>query len=199
MTRLEGIPSGSQVAGVDEVGRGSLFGPVFAAAVVLDQVAEQRLWQAGLTDSKKLSAKRRGSLVPLIEQHCLTRGLGQASAHEIDAVGIRGATERAMLRALQKLEHSPNVVLVDGNLPLRLWSGPQKTLVGGDSRSAAIAAASVLAKEARDALIRRLSNRFPGYGLERHAGYGTALHREALLALGPTSMHRRSFLRRLLG
>ena len=199
MTRLEGIPSGSQVAGVDEVGRGCLFGPVFAAAVVLDQVAEQRLWQAGLTDSKKLSAKRRGSLVPLIEQHCLTSGLGQASAHEIDAVGIRRATERAMLRALQKLEHSPNVVLVDGNLSLRLWSGPQKTLVGGDSRSAAIAAASVLAKEARDALIRRLSNRFPGYGLERHAGYGTALHREALLALGPTSMHRRSFLRRLLG
>ena len=138
MTRLEGIPSGSQVAGVDEVGRGCLFGPVFAAAVVLDQVAEQRLWQAGLTDSKKLSAKRRGSLVPLIEHHCLTRGLGQASAHEIDAVGIRRATERAMLRALQKLEHSPNVVLVDGNLPLRLWSGPQKTLVGGDSRSAAI-------------------------------------------------------------
>ena len=199
MTRLEGIPIGSQVAGVDEVGRGCLFGPVFAAAVVLDEVAEQRLWKAGLTDSKKLSAKRRASLVPLIEQHCLTRGLGQASAHEIDAVGIRGATERAMLRALQKLEHSPNVVLLDGNLPLRLWSEPQKTLVGGDSRSAAIAAASVLAKEARDALIRRLSNRFPGYGLERHAGYGTALHREALLALGPTSMHRRSFLRRLLG
>ena len=199
MTRLEGIPSGSQVAGVDEVGRGCLFGPVFAAAVVLDQVAEQRLWQAGLTDSKKLSAKRRGSLVPLIEQHCLTSGLGQASAHEIDAVGIRRATERAMLRALQTLDYFPNVVLVDGNLPLRLWSGPQLTLVGGDSRSAAIAAASVLAKEARDALIRRLSNRFPGYGLERHAGYGTALHREALLALGPTSLHRRSFLRRLLG
>ena len=199
MTQLKGIPSGSQVAGVDEVGRGCLFGPVFAAAVVLDEAAEKFLWQAGLTDSKKLSAKRRAGLVPLIEQHCLTRGLGQASAREIDAVGIRGATERAMLRALQTLDYFPNVVLVDGNLPLRLWSGPQLTLVGGDSRSAAIAAASVLAKEARDALIRRLSNRFPGYGLERHAGYGTALHREALLALGPTSLHRRSFLRRLLG
>ena len=199
MTQLQGIPSGSQVAGVDEVGRGCLFGPVFAAAVVLDEAAEKFLWQAGLTDSKKLTAKRRAGLVPLIEQHCLTRGLGQASAREIDAVGIRGATERAMLRALQTLDYFPNVVLVDGNLPLRLWSGPQLTLVGGDSRSAAIAAASVLAKEARDALIRRLSNRFPGYGLERHAGYGTALHREALLALGPTSLHRRSFLRRLLG
>ena len=199
MTQLKGIPSGSQVAGVDEVGRGCLFGPVFAAAVVLDEAAEKFLWQAGLTDSKKLTAKRRAGLVPLIEQHCLTRGLGQASAREIDAVGIRGATERAMLRALQTLDYFPNVVLVDGNLPLRLWSGPQLTLVGGDSRSAAIAAASVLAKEARDALIRRLSNRFPGYGLERHAGYGTALHREALLALGPTSLHRRSFLRQLLG
>ena len=199
MLQLKGIPSGSRVAGVDEVGRGCLFGPVFAAAVVLDEADEKFLWQAGLTDSKKLSAKRRAGLVPLIEQHCLTKGLGQASAREIDAVGIRGATERAMLRALQTLNHSPNLVLVDGNLPLRLWSGPQLTLVGGDSRSAAIAAASVLAKEARDALIRRLSNRFPGYGLERHAGYGTALHREALLALGPTSLHRKSFLRRLLG
>jgi ribonuclease HII len=176
-----------------------LFGPVFAAAVVLDEAAEQRLWQAGLTDSKKLSAKRRAGLVPLIEQNCLTRGLGQASASEIDAVGIRGATELAMLRALQKLVHPPDLVLVDGNLPLRLWKGSQQTLVGGDSRSAAIAAASVLAKEARDALIRRLSIRFQGYGLERHAGYGTALHRQALLTLGPTSLHRSSFLRRLLG
>ena len=199
MARLEGIPRGPRVAGVDEVGRGCLFGPVFAAAVVLDEAAEQCLWQAGLTDSKKLSAKRRAGLVPLIEQNCLTRGLGQASASEIDAVGIRGATELAMLRALQKLVHPPDLVLVDGNLPLRLWSGSQQTLVGGDSRSAAIAAASVLAKEARDALIRRLSIRFQGYGLERHAGYGTALHRQALLTLGPTSLHRSSFLRRLLG
>ena len=199
MARLEGIPSGSRVAGVDEVGRGCLFGPVFAAAVVLDETAEQRLWQAGLTDSKKLSAKRRAGLVPLIELHCLTKGVGQASAREIDAVGIRGATERAMLRALQKLAEPPDLVLVDGNLPLRLWSGPQQTLVGGDSRSAAIAAASVLAKETRDALIRRLSIRFTGYGLERHAGYGTVLHREALLALGATSLHRKSFLQRLLG
>ena len=199
MARLEEIPRGPRVAGVDEVGRGCLFGPVFAAAVVLDEVAEQSLWQAGLTDSKKLSAKRRAGLVPLIEQNCLTRGLGQASAFEIDAVGIRGATELAMLRALQKLVHPPDLVLVDGNLPLRLWRGSQQTLVGGDSRSAAIAAASVLAKEARDALIRRLSIRFQGYGLERHAGYGTALHRQALLTLGPTSLHRSSFLRRLLG
>ena len=90
-------------------------------------------------------------------------------------------------------------MLVDGNVPLRLWSGLQQTVVGGDALSPAIAAASVMAKESRDALIRRLAIQFPGYGLERHAGYGTKQHREALLASGPTGLHRRSFLRRLLG
>ena len=125
--------------------------------------------------------------------------MGQASAREIDASGIRVATERAMLRALQRLPQSPGLVLVDGNLPLRLWLGSQRTVVSGASRSPAIAAASVLAKEARDALIRRLSDRFPGYGLERHAGYGTAQHCQSLLASGPTPLHRQTFLKRLLG
>ena len=190
---------GRDVAGVDEVGRGCLFGPVFAAAVVLDGVAADRLLKAGLTDSKKLSPKRRAALVPLIQSLCVASGLGQASAREIDACGIRVATERAMLRALQRLPQSPGLVLVDGNLPLRLWLGQQRTVISGDSRSPAIAAASVLAKEARDALIRRLSARFPGYGLERHAGYGTAQHRQSLKALGPTSLHRHTFLKRVLG
>ena len=104
-----------------------------------------------------------------------------------------------MLRALQRLPQSPGLVLVDGNLPLRLWKGPQRTVIAGDSRSAAIAAASVLAKEARDALIRRLSARFPGYGLECHAGYGTAQHRQSLIDSGPTPLHRHTFLKRLLG
>jgi len=184
---------------VDEVGRGCLFGPVFAAAVVLDASGAERLLAAGLTDSKKLSPRRRAALVPLIEREALARGLGQASAREIDRWGIRGATELAMLRALQRLPQRPDQVLVDGNLPLRLWSGPQQTLVGGDALCPAIAAASVLAKQSRDALIRRLASQFPGYGLERHAGYGTKLHREALLASGATRLHRRSFLRRLLG
>ena len=197
MPAQDPILCGPEVAGVDEVGRGCLFGPVFAAAVVLHNKAVARLLDAGLTDSKKLSPKRRAALVPLIESSCLAFGLGQASAREIDAVGIRSATERSMLRALQRLPKSPGLVLVDGNLPLRLWSGEQRTLVGGDSRSAAIAAASVLAKETRDALIRRLAARFPGYGLERHAGYGTAQHRESLMKSGPTPLHRRSFLKRL--
>ncbi len=199
MTAQDSLPLGREVAGVDEVGRGCLFGPVFAAAVVLETAAAQELLKAGLTDSKKLSAKRRAALVPVILSLCVASGLGQASAREIDACGIRVATERAMLRALQRLPQRPGLVLVDGNLPLRLWQGPQRTVIAGDSRSAAIAAASVLAKEARDALIRRLSARFPGYGLERHAGYGTAQHRQSLMASGPTPLHRHTFLRRLLG
>jgi ribonuclease HII len=190
-----------ELAGVDEVGRGALFGPVFAAAVVLDPRAHAPLQAAGLTDSKKLTARRRQALVPLIRASALAWGVGQASAGCIDRHGIRAATERAMLRALQQLQVPssalalpPSLVLVDGVLPLRLWSGRQRTLVRGDQQALAIAAASVLAKEERDALIRRLAVRFPGYGLERHAGYGTLQHRQALASLGPTPLHRQSFL-----
>ena len=193
------LPGGLDVAGVDEVGRGCLFGPVFAAAVVLDQPEAEGLLKAGLNDSKKLSPKRRQALVPMIETKSADWALGQASAREIDAYGIRPATELAMVRALQRLLLPPALVLVDGSLPLRPWHGPQQCLVAGDSRCPAIAAASVLAKEARDALIRRLALRFPGYGLERHAGYGTLQHRQALLQSGPTALHRRSFLKRLDG
>ena len=185
-------------AGVDEVGRGCWFGPVFAAAVVLSEAAASALTAEGLTDSKVLTARRRARLVPLIEDAAEAWALGQASAREIDHHGIRRATELAMLRALQRLPQQPALVLVDGVLPLRLWPHPQQTIVRGDSSKASIAAASVLAKESRDALIRRLAERFPGYGLERHAGYGTAVHRQALLAHGPTAMHRCSFLKKVL-
>jgi ribonuclease HII len=190
------------IAGVDEVGRGCWFGPVFAGAVILPPSQEPSLAAAGLTDSKALTARRRAALVPQIQAAAQAWALGQASAREIDRLGIRTATERAMLRALQRLAvlGAPAVdfLLVDGVLPLRGWSGPQRTVVRGDSRCLAIAAASVLAKQARDALITRMAAAHPGYGLERHAGYGTALHRQALLALGPTALHRRSFLRRVL-
>ena len=195
----DSIPCHQGVAGVDEVGRGCLFGPVFAGAVVLELPNANRLLQEGLTDSKRLSARRREALVPLIEREAKAWGLGQASAREIDLLGIRPATELAMLRALQRLPHRPELVLVDGNLPLRPWLGEQRSIVAGDRHAAAIAAASVIAKQSRDALIQRLSCRFSGYGLERHAGYGTAQHREALCDLGPSALHRRSFLRRLLG
>jgi len=188
-----------RIAGVDEVGRGCWFGPVFAGAVILPDAARPTLAAAGLTDSKKLTARRRAQLVPLIQQQACCWALGQASAREIDQVGIRAATERAMLRALQRLNGAPpDLVLVDGVLPLRLWSGPQQTVVRGDSEHLEIAAASVLAKQARDALITRLAQRYPAYGLERHAGYGTAVHRAAVLEAGPTPMHRRSFLGKVL-
>jgi ribonuclease HII len=176
------------------VGRGCLFGPVFAAAVVLPASSLLPLERAGLTDSKKLSARRREALVPLIRQQAIHWSLGQASAAEIDRWGIRAATERAMLRALHRLPAPPRLLLVDGNLPLRGWPGTQRTLIGGDSRCAAIAAASVLAKVERDGLLERLAVRYPGYGLERHRGYGTAQHREALRQLGPSPLHRLGFL-----
>jgi len=186
-------------AGVDEVGRGCLFGPVYAGAVVLAAGAIAPLQAHGLTDSKKLSPQRRAALVPLIQRNALAWAIGQASAGEIDRFGIRAATERAMHRALTRLPFSPPMLLVDGVLPLRGWSGEQLTLVAGDLRNPAIAAASVLAKEARDAHLRRLARRYPGYGLERHMGYGTAAHRQAILQQGITPLHRRSFLGRLLG
>ena len=185
-------------AGVDEVGRGSLFGPVFAGAVVLGQPCLAQLAAVGLTDSKKLTARRRADLVPTIHNLAEAWALGQASAAEIDRHGIRVATEWAMLRAVQKLPRPPQLLLVDGVLPLRCWRGEQVTLVRGDSHCLAIAAASVLAKQARDGLIGELAKSYPGYGLERHAGYGTAQHRQALQALGPTPLHRLSFLSRVV-
>lgn len=188
----------ARCAGVDEVGRGCLFGPVYAAAVVLAAEAIAPLQAAGLDDSKKLTASRRARLVPLIEQAAIGWGIGSASAAEIDRHGIRSATERAMRRALGRLPAPPELLLVDGVLPLRLWEGEQRTLVAGDQRCAAIAAASVLAKQARDALLVRLASRYRGYGFERHVGYGTAQHRQAILEQGLTPLHRRSFLGRLL-
>jgi ribonuclease HII len=169
-----------------------------AGAVVLAAEALAPLADAGLTDSKKLTPRQRQALVPLIRSLAVQWSLGQASAAEIDRIGIRAATERAMVRALQRLPSRPQLLLVDGNLPLRGWSGSQRTLVRGDGRCLAIAAASVLAKQERDALIRRLARHHPGYGLERHVGYGTAEHRHALASLGLTALHRRSFLGRTM-
>ncbi len=182
------------IVGIDEVGKGSLFGPVFAGAVILGINAEAELTNEGLKDSKLLTAKRRARLVPLIQEKAQDWALGQASSREIDSMGIRKATELAMLRALQRIKNPIDTVLVDGILPIRLWEGKQKTLVHGESKSIAIAAASVLAKETRDALIKRLSNDYPEYGLKTNVGYGTKLHREVLLDLGPTPLHRQSFL-----
>ncbi len=185
-------------AGVDEVGRGSLFGPVFAGAVILNQFQGTYLRNKGLKDSKVLSPKSREKLAPLIKEKAEGWGLGQSSANEIDKFGIRKATELAMIRALQKLPLTPELVLIDGILELRLWKGQQKTLIRGDSKNHAIAAASVLAKEERDNLIKRLAIKFPAFGLENNVGYGTNFHRRALLTVGPTVLHRQTFLSKIL-
>ena len=185
------------LAGVDEVGRGCLFGPVFAAACRLDMVALPILAAAGVQDSKALNPTHRQRLLPLIERLAMDLGLGQASVREIEQRGIRAATELAMVRALQRLAQVPRLVLVDGNLRLRPWRNRQQTVVRGDQSCLTIACASIVAKEARDDLLRRLDHRFPGYGLASHKGYGTPRHREALKRLGPTPLHRLSFLRKI--
>tara|TARA_Y100001968_G_scaffold275959_1_gene269988 strand:- start:68 stop:661 length:594 start_codon:yes stop_codon:yes gene_type:complete len=187
----------SVIAGVDEVGRGCLFGPVFAGAVILSKENEIKLLSEGLKDSKKLNSNQRNHLVPLIKGNSIDWSLGQASAREIDINGIRNATEKAMLRALDKFSTPPDLILVDGILPIRLWPGKQKTQVRGESHFPSIAAASVLAKEARDELIKRLASKYFIYELEKNKGYGTKMHRSKLLKAGPTKLHRKSFLSKL--
>jgi len=186
------------IAGVDEVGKGCLFGPVFAGAVILSKENERNLLSQGLKDSKKLSPSQRQNLVPLIKKNSITWAIGQASAREIDSIGIRKATEKAMLRALEKFSSPPELILVDGILPIRLWPGKQKTQIRGESHFASIAAASVLAKEARDELIKRLAKKYISYGLELNKGYGTKVHRKNLIKEGPTTLHRKSFLSKLV-
>ena len=187
----------SLIAGVDEVGKGCLFGPVFAAAVILSKDNEIELLNQGLKDSKKLSHRQRHKLVPLIKKNSIAWTIGQASAREIDVIGIRDATEKAMLRALEKFSSPPDLILVDGILPIRLWPGKQKTQVRGESHFASIAAASVLAKETRDELIKRLARKYNCYGLEKNKGYGTEIHRTNLIKEGATKLHRKSFISRL--
>ena len=185
------------IAGVDEVGKGCLFGPVYAAAVILSKENETKLLSQGLKDSKKLSHRQRNILVPLIKINSIAWTIGQASAREIDVFGIRNATEKAMLRALEKFSSPPDLILVDGTLPIRFWPGKQKTQVRGESHFASIAAASVLAKEARDELIKRLARKYNCYGLEKNKGYGTEIHRTNLIKAGATKLHRKSFISRL--
>ena len=189
----------ASLAGVDEVGRGCLFGPVFAAACCLGTAALPILAAAGVQDSKALKPTHRQRLLPVIHRLARDLGLGQASAREIDQRGIRAATELAMIRALQRLAKAPTLVLVDGNLRLRPWRNRQQTVVRGDQRCLTIACASIVAKQARDDLLLRLEQRFPDYGLASHKGYGTPRHRAALRRLGPTPLHRLSFLGKTLG
>ena len=177
------------VAGTDEAGRGCLAGPVVAAAVILPRDADL----PGLDDSKKLSAGARDALVPKIHRQALSVGVGQCSPAEVDALNVLWASMKAMRRAVLALAVAPDVVLVDGNraIPDAPWE--QQTVVKGDARSLSIAAASVIAKTTRDAIMTDLDVAFPAYGWARHKGYPTAQHYAALEAHGPSPHHRRSF------
>jgi ribonuclease HII len=192
--RLERALAG-RVAGVDEVGRGPLAGPVFAAAVVLPCPVPDTLAML-LDDSKKLDAARReAAFAALAEAHAARRveiGVGAASVAEIAEKNILRAALLAMARAVARLPAPPDFVLVDGNQPPPL-SCPTRCVVGGDGISLSIAAASIVAKVLRDRAMARLAARCPGYGWERNAGYGTQAHRAALLRLGPTRHHRMGF------
>ncbi len=181
-------PSLRYVAGVDEVGRGPLAGPVVAAAVILDP---QRPI-AGLADSKKLSEKRREALALEIRERALCWALGRAEAEEIDRINILQASLLAMQRAVAALSTPPELALVDGNRAPR-FACPARAIVGGDASEPAISAASIIAKVARDREMVELDARYPGYGLARHKGYPTRQHVEALRELGVSEIHRRSF------
>ena len=179
---------GSNIAGVDEVGRGPLAGEVVAAAVILDP--QQPI--EGLRDSKKLSAKRREVLALQIRERALAWSITSATVAEIDELNILQASLLAMHRAVQALDPQPGYVLVDGNR-LPRWDYPSEPVVGGDDRVSAIAAASILAKVHRDKALVELEAIYPGYGFAAHKGYPTAAHLQALQTLGVTPVHRRSF------
>ena len=182
------------ICGVDEAGRGPLAGPVCAAAVILPPHADI----PGLNDSKKLSDKRRRELFPLIKEAAVAYGIGIATHKEIDEINILQATYLAMERAIQALSVKPELALIDGNRA-KDFGLPVETVVKGDSRSASIAAASILAKVTRDDMMLELANTYPQYGFEIHKGYGTKAHYAALTEHGMCDAHRRSFLRKFYG
>jgi ribonuclease HII len=181
------------VAGVDEVGRGALFGPVVAAAVLLPGSAWEELAIAGVKDSKQLSAKKREALAQIIKAVAVDTQIGWATAQEIDRINIFQASLLAMRRAVVKLKPQPEVCLVDGRFPLPDLSVPQKNLVRGDCQSLVIAAASIVAKVWRDDLVIRLAEQYPDYDLVANKGYGTQRHCLALRQRGPSLQHRLSF------
>jgi ribonuclease HII len=179
----------SVVAGVDEVGRGALAGPVVAAAVVLDPARVPE----GLDDSKKLTATRREELSLIILETALCVRVARVESEVIDRVNILQATLRAMREALEALAPCADFVLVDGNVRIPGWPGEQLTVVGGDAASASIAAASIVAKVERDRIMADMDLVWPGYDFAGNAGYGTSSHRAAIERLGPCPVHRHSF------
>ena len=181
--------------GLDEVGRGAIFGPVFSAAIVLERDNGLILKNLGVKDSKKLTSKKREFLFPHILSLSSDFGIGQSSVREIDQLGIRSATELSMIRAIKKLRQKPSELIVDGPLSLRPWSGKQKNIISGDSKFTSIAAASIIAKVSRDRLMGRLEEGYSGYLILKNKGYGTKEHFSGIKANGITNLHRKSFLK----
>ena len=186
------------IAGVDEVGRGCLFGPVVAAAIAVPVSSLAELISLGVKDSKKLSASKRQKLFPLIKNQVVAWHISYATIAEIEALNIRQASLLAMKRCLQKLSISPQHCLIDGRDRIPDLDLPQTALIRGDQISPAIAAASILAKVWRDELILRIAPRYPEYDLARNKGYWTQKHRTALQTYGLTPLHRPSFCRNIM-
>lgn len=180
------------IAGVDEAGRGPLAGPVFASVVILP--IDHNI--IGLKDSKKLSEKKREILFDKIINRALDYGIGSASEREIDEINILQATFLAMKRAIEKLKIKPDIILVDGNQDPG-FGLKTECIIKGDSKIDSICAASILAKVSRDRLLKEMANKFPEYGFEKHKGYGTKSHYEALHRYGISDFHRKTFLKNL--
>lgn len=180
------------IGGLDEAGRGALAGPVSAGVVVLDREPAGVLRKAGVRDSKQLTPQQREHLAPMIKEFCRAWGVGFASAEEIDALNIVRATKLASMRALNSLSLIPDHLLTD-YLILPEIEIPQTALIKGDQRCVSIAAASILAKTARDALMRGYEAEYPGYGFAQHKGYGTQVHRSAVKRMGRCPIHRETF------
>lgn len=176
------------IAGIDEAGRGPLAGPVVSAAVILPEVFDL----PGLTDSKKISERKREQLYPLIRKQAVAVGIGLASPREIDRSNILAATLSSMQRAVRRLPVRADYLLIDGISAIETEL-PQKTIKQGDSRSLSIAAASVVAKVVRDRIMVAFDRHFPGFGFARHKGYGSVEHRDAIARMGPTPLHRTGF------
>ena len=181
--------------GIDEVGKGAIFGPVFSAVVVLSSSNRLVLKQFGVKDSKKITPQKRKLLLSKILLLSSDYGIGQSSAREIDKLGIRVATELSMMRALKKLKKPPSEIIIDGPLLLRPWKGIQKNIVSGDSKFTAISAASILAKVSRDNLMERLEKKYSGYFIFKNKGYGTKEHLSIIQENGIPKLHRKSFLK----
>jgi len=194
MKDFDGLFGYELLAGVDEAGRGPLAGPVFAAAVILppDCILE------GVNDSKKLTEKRREELYDVITENALAWAVASCDEKVIDEINIRNATYKAMNEAVNSLKIKPEYVIVDGDAVTNMEI-PHTCVIKGDAKSRSIAAASILAKVSRDRYLMELDKQYPQYQFAKHKGYGTKLHSEMILKYGPSPVHRRSFLKKLLG